>query len=150
MEAILKKQLQNGCFEGLTPERSRRMKAIGSKNGQSTEKRFRAILAQAGVRGWTLNANHLPGKPDVLFPALKIAVFLDGCFWHGCPKCGHVPRRNTRFWETKIKLNQRRDRTKTAALRRMGFDVVRYWEHELSDSVRCVRKLEKLLTAVDR
>ena len=72
----------------------------------------------------------LPGHPDLAFTRAKIAVFVDGCFWHGCPEHGTLPKNNREWWRTKIDGNIRRDRTKDEALAVLGWDVVHAWEHE--------------------
>lgn len=79
----------------------------------------------------------LPGMPrrrgDIVFPGRKIAVFIDGCFWHGCPEHGSWPANNAAWWESKLKANLERDRDTTARLQEIGWTVVRIWEHEEPD-----------------
>jgi len=96
---------------------------------------------RAGIRGWTMQTRGLPGKPDFFFAEYKVALFLDGCFWHGCPDCGHVPRVNRPFWKAKIGRNKERDRVNADRLKEQGIRVVRFWEHELPDGARCLRRL---------
>lgn len=67
---------------------------------------------------------------DIAFPGLKIAVFVDGCFWHGCPEHASWPKQNSEFWKEKIEANRRRDRDTNERLRGMGWTVFRFWEHE--------------------
>jgi len=69
-------------------------------------------------------------RPDVVFPRQRVAVFIDGCFWHGCPSHGVRPQTNAAYWSAKIRRNQERDRSNTDVLRAAGWDVVRVWEHE--------------------
>jgi DNA mismatch endonuclease (patch repair protein) len=71
------------------------------------------------------------GKPDFAWPGRKIAVFVDGCFWHGCTKCKYLPRTNTAFWQNKIETNQARDRRVRRSLRIQGWTVLKFWEHEV-------------------
>lgn len=71
------------------------------------------------------------GKPDFFFPTERLAVFVDGCFWHGCPNCGHVPSQNRLFWAAKIARNRERDTLKNRQLRVLGIGVQRFWECEL-------------------
>ncbi len=135
VERALKIYLPTGQFENVPAMRSRTMGAIRGKNTKTTEVALRMILVRAQVRGWTLHARHLPGKPDVFFRRQKVAVFVDGCFWHGCPRCGHVPKTRSAFWRAKLERNRKRDHRVTKALRKSGFKVVRLWEHLLkSDS----------------
>jgi len=73
----------------------------------------------------------LPGKPDFVFPSSKLVVFVDGCFWHGCPNCYRRPRSNREYWDGKAKRNRARDREVNRALSSMGWRVMRFWEHEV-------------------
>lgn len=106
-------------------------------------------LVRAGISGWVLHAKDLPGKPDFFFPTMNVAVFVDGCFWHGCPKCGHIPRTRAEFWAAKIQRNRERDLQMSALLRRQKIRVLRIWEHELGDT-EAIRKSIRRLTAVLR
>jgi len=72
------------------------------------------------------------GKPDFVFPKFKLAVFVDGCFWHGCPKHETKPKNNRAFWFRKLSSNKARDALVTRTLRRAGWVVLRIWEHELA------------------
>jgi len=86
-------------MDWLTPEqRSRNMSAIRSRGNKSTEKAIRFRMIRAGVCGWKLCTAGLPGKPDFVFEDARLAVFLDGCYWHGCPKCYRAPTSNTGYW----------------------------------------------------
>lgn len=80
-------------------------------------------------------------RPDFVFSKLKLAVFVDGCFWHGCPRHGTKPKHNAAFWRKKISANQVRDRLVNRTLRSLGWRVLRIWEHELT------RKNERRLLA---
>jgi DNA mismatch endonuclease (patch repair protein) len=75
-------------------------------------------------------------RPDFVFPRLHVAVFVDGCFWHGCPKHATWPRTRAKFWKTKIEGNRVRDHQVDRQLRRLGWKVVRVWEHELKQKNR--------------
>src|ERR1051325_5071158 len=99
----------------LTPkERSARMSRVRGKGNRSTELCVAACLVRAGVRGWKRHPADVPGRPDFFFPTRKIAIFVDGCFWHGCPKCRrNVPYSRRAFWLNKIASNRRRDREVT-------------------------------------
>ena len=74
-----------------------------------------------------------PLRPDIVFTRARVAVFVDGCFWHGCPEHGTRPRSNERYWTAKIEVNRRRDREQTTRLEQAGWRVVRIWEHEPPD-----------------
>ena len=90
---------------------------------------FRAAK-QSEETGWRRQLP-LPGRPDFAFPKAKVAVFTDGCFWHGCPRCYTRPKSNRKFWDTKVIRNRERDREVSRGLRRKGWRVVRIWEHAL-------------------
>jgi len=124
----------------LTPgERSQLMGRIRS-SGTTPEMLLRKALWTAGLR-YRLK-NKLPGKPDLVFPAVKVAVFVDGCFWHGCPLHGRVPKSNQRFWLGKFTRNIARDLAASAALSSLGWLVLRFWEHEVEqDLVGCAFKV---------
>jgi DNA mismatch endonuclease (patch repair protein) len=146
VERALRAKLVNGSFGKVSETHSRRMGAIRGKGNRTTEARFRAMLVRAGIRGWTMQTKGIKGKPDFYFPESKVAVFLDGCFWHGCPKCGHVPSVNRPYWKAKIKRNQRRDIETGGLLRAAGITPIRFWEHELRDHPKvCLEQLTELI-----
>jgi DNA mismatch endonuclease (patch repair protein) len=148
VERALREKLTGGKFEGVPASHSRRMAAIRGQGNHTTEARFRAMLVRAGVRGWMIRTKGLAGKPDFFFPARQVAVFLDGCYWHGCPRCGHIPTVNRPFWKAKIERNQQRDRQNNGALQAIGVRVLRLWEHELrEEGGGCLRRLKQLLEA---
>ena len=106
-----------------------------SRGTKSTERRFRSLLVRSGTRGWRLgHASDLPGGPDFIFPQDHVAVFVDGCFWHGCGKCRSIPQTNRTFWSAKIRKNRRRDRLVVRALSARGWKALRVWEHELKQN----------------
>lgn len=90
-----------------------------------------ALLRSARLSGWRRHLP-LPGTPDFAFRSSRVAVFVDGCFWHGCPRCHVPPRSHSAFWEGKVKSNAARDRRVNRILRKMGWTVARLWEHELT------------------
>jgi len=126
-------------------KRSEIMAAIHSKNAHSTERRLRAGLASARISGWRMNANDLAGKPDFVFDEKKVAVFVDGCFWHGC-KCKRLSKTHRSFWKNKIETNIARDKRVSNKLRQQGWKVLRIKEHELKKSVSItVLRIQKAL-----
>jgi len=116
----------------LTPaQRSVLMGKVRGRGNASTERRVEKALKTAGLRGWIKHAEKILGKPDFYFPEFRTALFVDGCFWHACPKCGRrTPRTRRGFWEAKIEENRLRDARTRRALRRLGIHCVRVWEHE--------------------
>ena len=125
------------------------MSAIRGKNNRTTELILRMALVRAGIKGWETNVAELPGKPDFFFHKKNIAVFVDGCFWHGCPKCGHYPKTRGSFWKMKILRNKERDRTNRRKLHRMGIKVVSIWEHFLKDMEYLSLKIKMLKATLE-
>ena len=128
--------------------RSRVMAAVQSSNNKSTEKKMKAILAQCGIRGWKIGSSKLPGKPDFTFPAKHLAVFVDGCFWHGCPRCYRRPSTSRAYWDHKVVNNKRRDKKISKSLRSSGWKVIRIWEHDLKKSPN--KAIMKVLDTINR
>ncbi len=121
------------------------MAAIRSRGNKSTEIAFLSFLKESKIRGWRRHYN-IEGNPDFAFPEHKIAVFVDGCFWHGCKKCMVKPKTNVRFWEKKIEQNKRRDGDVNKKLKNKGWRVVRIWEHEVQKNFeKAVEKIAKSL-----
>jgi DNA mismatch endonuclease (patch repair protein) len=142
MERLLRKQLKGGRFRNVTEERSQIMRAIRGQGNKSTELQFRLGMVRGAIKGWKVRPKSIVGKPDFYFPRHRLAIFLDGCFWHGCPRCGHIPRQNRGFWKTKIALNKARDHLKTTSLESNQIVVQRFWEHEIKMSLNsCIQKL---------
>jgi len=107
------------------------MSRIRGSGNKETELKLIKIFGLHGVTGWRRKAPVF-GKPDFVFPTLRLAVFVDGCFWHACPVHATQPKTNAEFWQTKIARNQARDKLVTRTLRRAGWRVLRIWEHELT------------------
>jgi len=146
MERILKTKLKNGRFTNVSPERSRMMGNIRSKGNCSTEKSFRFALVRAGISGWVLHPKRILGTPDFYFARENVAVFVDGCFWHGCKRCGHIPATRSVFWRTKFERNKLRAKRVGSILKRSGIKVLRIWEHEIRNNPdAAVLKLRHLL-----
>ncbi len=131
-------------FGGLA--RGELMARIRSSGNASTELRFERLLRATHVTGWRKNWEII-GKPDFVFPKEKVAVFIDGCFWHG-HDCGRnlTPRHNAAAWRDKIAGNRRRDRKVSRALRAKGWSVIRVWECTLAQrTLTVVARLERAL-----
>jgi DNA mismatch endonuclease, patch repair protein len=124
-------------------QRSRNMASIKSKGNRTTERAFLQVLREAQISGWRRHLN-LPGKPDFVFRSKLLAVFIDGCFWHGCPKCYRMPEDNRPYWKEKILSNRRRDRRRTRELRSRNWRVLRVWEHSLKSHLGRERVLLRL------
>jgi DNA mismatch endonuclease (patch repair protein) len=123
------------------------MSRIRSKDTQA-ELTLRRLLFKQGLR-YRLHVRGLPGKPDIVFPRYKVAVFMDGDFWHGW-RFHEWAHKLAPLWRAKIERNQARDVVRTAELRKLGWKVVRVWEHEVeTDPVASVRKVLRALSASD-
>jgi DNA mismatch endonuclease, patch repair protein len=127
-------------------QRSRNMRAIKSSGNKTTEESFKKLLRQSKLTGWRSHPKKIYGKPDFSFPKRTLAIFLDGCFWHGCGIHQSSPKTNRDFWEKKIKHNKIRDKMVTKKLKREGWRVIRLWEHEIKkDADKAVSKILKAL-----
>lgn len=125
-------------------KRSEVMARIRGRGNKSTEETFATILRKARISGWRRH-QRIPGRPDFVFYKEKMAVFIDGCFWHGCPRCYQAPLQNGEFWHAKFLKNQSRDKQVNTELRSAGWKVVRIWEHQLGLTLRIQRRIEKAL-----
>ena len=124
------------------------MSRVRSKHNQATELKLAALLRTHGITGWRRNSK-LFGKPDFVLSKKRIAVFVDGEFWHGHPVRGQIPKTNSAFWNEKIRRNKRRDLLVNRTLRDRGWTVVRIWQNELADQ-RWHRKMARALGATRR
>ena len=118
-------------------KRSKIMSAIRSKDTKP-EIALRKALWKSGLR---YRIYYGKEKIDIAFPSKKIAIFVDGCFWHGCPIHSHLPKTNESYWLPKLKKNIERDRITTQSLCNEGWTVVRLWEHELSEIEKVTEKI---------
>ncbi|HVU15519.1 MAG TPA: DNA mismatch endonuclease Vsr [Candidatus Didemnitutus sp.] len=114
-------------------QRSALMSRIRSRGNATTELALVRMLRAASIKGWRRHRRMAGGaaRPDFIFPSERVCIFVDGCFWHGCPKCFRAPKSNVAYWREKIARNRRRDRRTTRLLRTAGFRVVRVWECRL-------------------
>jgi DNA mismatch endonuclease, patch repair protein len=126
--------------------RSRIMSLVKPRHGRTTERRLRAHLVRRAMSGWKMNVTELPGKPDFVFAQTKVAIFVDGCFWHGCRRCKRPPSSNVAFWDLKVVVNKRRDVRVARALRRQGWTVFRVRECTLKNSARTRILLSRIET----
>ncbi|MEC9374067.1 MAG: very short patch repair endonuclease [Planctomycetota bacterium] len=126
-------------------QRSETMRRVRSRD-TSPERLLRSALHRRGMR-YSLSRK-LPGKPDIIFTRARVAVFVDGCFWHGCPDHCRRPSSNTDYWLAKIDRNIARDRRVTAELKSLGWRVIRLWEHQVAQSpTQCAARIERTVTA---
>ena len=151
-------------------KRSDVMSRIRSRGNRDTELALVRVFRAQGITGWrrhhslvlkvqgskfkvqnsTARREPRPTgrvRPDFVFPKLKVAVFVDGCFWHGCPQHETKPRNNAAFWRRKFTTNKARDRLVTRCLRKNGWRVLRLWEHELArkNAARLLRRIKRVI-----
>jgi DNA mismatch endonuclease (patch repair protein) len=103
---------------------------------------IRTQLHAKGLR-YRLHRKDLPGKPDIVFGPSKVAVFVDGCFWHNCPEHGTIPKNNREWWKEKFQRNRERDIRKDRQLKEMGWLPIHVWEHEDPDTA--ARNIDQLV-----
>jgi DNA mismatch endonuclease (patch repair protein) len=123
------------------------MSRIRGRGNKATEIALARLLRQYRITGWR---RHLPifGKPDFTFRRKRVVVFVDGCFWHGCPKHSNTPSSNRAFWSRKLSANKTRDRLVTSTLKKNGWRVLRIWEHDLAQKpLNCIRQIQVCLDA---
>jgi DNA mismatch endonuclease, patch repair protein len=127
---------------------SQRSYCMSRIRGRDTkpEVRLRKELWRLGLRYRLVNS--LPGRPDLVLKAKRAVVFVDGCFWHRCPRHSVEPKTNREFWKNKLDTNVRRDRRADRALRKLGWRVVRVWEHQVREdpvllAMQVLRRIER-------
>jgi len=136
-------------MDNLSPsDRLKTMRAVMGK-GTRLERRVFAMMAGMGLKGWKIHPQGIPGNPDAAFIERKIAIFINGCFWHGCPVCKRpLPVANAGYWSRKIARNVQRDERLRVELKMEGWQVVEVWEHQLKKGRgRVRRKLRSIILA---
>lgn len=138
--------------DNLKPEdRVKTMRAVKGK-GNRLERRLFSMLAGMRLQGWRKNADNLFGKPDVAFDDAKVAIFIDGCFWHGCPVCNRKrPETNRAYWDRKIDRNIELAVLNNQRLEEAGWTVIRIWEHSMrsKEDMRVIRRRIKQAVSAD-
>jgi DNA mismatch endonuclease (patch repair protein) len=126
-------------------KRSDIMSRVKGRGNKATELAMVALLRRHGITGWRRHAR-IFGNPDFVFPKHRLAVFVDGCFWHGCPKHATQPASNRAFWREKLARNKTRDRLVTRMLKQRGWFVLRVWQHELKKEFpSCIKRMVSLI-----
>ena len=122
------------------------MSRIHGRGNKETELALMRVLRAHGITGW---CRHQPifGKPDFIFREARLAVFVDGCFWHGCPKCYRRPTSNRKYWDAKVNRNRARDRTASRQLHRRGWRIVRIWGHAIKSPRAAIARITSVLSA---
>lgn len=132
--------------------RSRVMGTVRSK-GTRLEVRFAEALAIAGISDLERHPPGIPGRPDWGSREARLAIFIDSCFWHGCPQHLRMPASRLEYWNHKIARNRRRDREINQGLRQDGWMVIRIWEHQAKDRAalkRALRRIRRRLSAAEQ
>lgn len=115
---------------------SRSMKGNKAKD-TGPELELRRLLREAGFPGYRLHWKKVPGRPDIAYPGRRVAIFVNGCFWHGCPTCRPpLPKSHSDFWRRKLDLNRERDARKTQQLEDAGWTVIVVWECDLAEGAK--------------
>ena len=132
----------------LNESTSKVMSANKAKNTKP-EITLRKALWSEGHKGYRLNWKKAPGRPDIAYPGKKIAIFVNGCYWHRCPKCNlPLPKTNTDFWKEKFDKNVKRDKKKNDELLSLDWIVLVFWECDIkSDISNSIQKIKKVLYA---
>ena len=127
-------------------KRSQVMSRIRGRGNKETELALAKLLRMTRITGWRRHTALL-GRPDFTFRKARLVIFVDGCFWHGCPKHSTRPANNRAFWSKKLNGNKARDRLVTRTLRRGGWRVLRIWEHDLTrkNQSRCIGRIQQVL-----
>lgn len=135
--------------DNLSPQdRRKTMKAVRSKR-TNLERKVHAMLAGMGTSGWRKNVEGMIGKPDIVFTRERVVIFVDGCFWHGCPECSRpLPKSNSEYWRQKIARNSERDEVNTRLLEDDHWRVIRLWEHEIKNPVARAQARELIRIAL--
>lgn len=135
------------------PEKESTSRVMSANRGKDThpELSLRRALWKEGIKGYRLNWNKAPGRPDIAFPARKIAIFVNGCFWHRCPYClPSLPKSHRAFWKKKFSNNVRRDKEKVLELEQDGWKVLTIWECKLKNDLKQSVLSVKVLISVNQ
>lgn len=134
-----------------TEKRSQVMSKIRGRGNRDTEIALIDLMRTHGITGWRRNVA-IFGKPDFVFSKHRLVIFVDGCFWHQCPKHSNIPANNREFWIKKLNANIVRDKLVNRTLRARGWRVLRVWEHELSrrNHSQLVRRIVKALGTLNK
>jgi DNA mismatch endonuclease, patch repair protein len=134
------------------PEKESTSVVMSANKGKNTkpELLLRKAIWSNGIRGYRIHWKKVPGKPDICFPGKKLAIFINGCFWHRCPHCNFtLPKQNKHFWKEKFERNQSRDKIKNAELESIQWRVITIWECEIKGKIEeCVKMIKEKLNGL--
>lgn len=141
MKGKNKKYLRDGRAPIPTCEATSRVMSANKAKDTRPELKLRKALWAAGLRGYRTNWKKAPGRPDIAFPSRKIAIFVNGCFWHACSKCKQtLPKSNRAFWNDKFKKNKERDVNKVNELKKLNWTSIVVWECEMKNNLEKVTR----------
>jgi DNA mismatch endonuclease (patch repair protein) len=120
-------------------QRSKNVSAVRGYGNKSTELFTAKLFRKAGITGWRRKQKIFGIRPDFVFKRKKIAVFVHGCFWHGCRKYRTIPETNSEFWLKKIEGNRRRDQFSELKLKKEGWTIIKIWEHDLKNPTTALK-----------
>ena len=121
------------------------MAQVRSSGNKSTEQKMVRVFRENKIKGWR-RKYPLTGKPDFVFPKERLVVFVDGCFWHGHPTLCRIPESNKEYWNTKIERNKKRDKEVNRHYTKIGWKIVRVWEHDIVKNIqKSAKRVTKLI-----
>jgi len=126
-------------------ERVSQSMSSNKASNTSPELSLRKALQSNKLKGYRLHRKDLPGRPDIVCSKIKLAIFVNGCFWHRCPYCNlPLPKSNTDFWKNKFERNQLRDERKTDELKKLGWTVLTIWECQIKNELdQCIKVIKR-------
>ena len=147
MNKSRKKYIRDGRAPIPKSEAVSRVMSANKGTGTGPEVTFRRALWKAGLKGYRKNWKKVPGRPDIVFVTKKVAIFVNGCYWHRCPKCKlPLPKSNKEFWKKKFARNKARDKKKLEELQQLGWKTTVVWECEIKNDMKAVvKKVMKLI-----
>ena len=131
-----------------TEKRSQIMSRVKGAGNKATEEKIITLMRKYKISGWR-RGSRMIGKPDFVFSRYKLALFVDGCFWHRCPTHGSIPVQNRAFWEKKLTRNVERDSEVRMILKRRGWIVLRVWQHELKRHDLVARRIRNAIARTE-
>jgi len=142
-----KKYLRDGRAPVPKSETTSRVMSANKGKDTKPELRLRRAIWNKHIRGYRLHWKQVPGRPDIAFVSKKLAVFVNGCYWHRCPHCHpHEPKSNIDFWKRKFEANVARDKKKKEALQTQGWQVLTIWECEIKKNIdACVEQIRQVI-----
>lgn len=142
--------IERGSMKKVLADRSYNMARVRGDRDTRLERRLASLLWKRGIRGYRRRCRKHLGRPDFCFHAEKVAVFIDGCFWHMCPVHFQLPATKVPFWKKKLADNRTRDQRQARRLRADGWTVIRIWNHELKTEAGAHRALRRVIRTVQR